>query len=430
MIRIAKTSLNLEREPFLRPFGFKGGFLSECWQIIVGLESENGARGVGTAIQSVLWSDADVFTQYSEVGGNTLMLALTNYALNLVKDMHFETPVDVITEIAPKVWEYGKYVTGKKDLRQTFALNALVALDCALWQLYARENGLATFDDMIPAQYSKALSCRHSKLASIPLMSYGVPMEEIKASVDEGYFFLKIKIGSDPDKDGDREKMLQWDMQRLKAIHECIGNTPVAYTESGRVPYYLDANGRYDSIERLQRLVDFCDKIGMREQIAILEEPFPEDYLEPVGNLGVRIAADESAHSDADARARIDLGYSAITLKPIAKTLSMTLRIADIASSENVPMFCADLTVNPLLVDWNKNFAARIPALPGLKVGVVETNGHQNYVNWHQMGSYHPKPYAPWSKVENGCFTLDDEFYACSGGILQDSEHYSGLVFK
>ncbi|MBU4200845.1 MAG: hypothetical protein KKG09_09570 [Verrucomicrobia bacterium] len=40
----------------------------------------------------------------------------------------------------------------------------------------------------------------------------------------------------------------------------------------------------------------------------------------------VRIAADESAHSVQDAKTRIDMGYNAIALKPIAKTMSMSLR--------------------------------------------------------------------------------------------------------
>ena len=109
-----------------------------------------------------------------------------------------------------------------------------------------------------------------------------------------------------------------------------------------------------------------------------------------MGDLGVRVAADESAHTDADAARRIELGYGAIALKPIAKTLSMTLRIARLAHEKGVPCFCADLTVNPILVDWNKVFAARLAPLPGLSLGLVETNGHQNYRNWEAMRRHHP----------------------------------------
>ena len=34
-ITIARVSSNFEREPLLRPFGFKGGYMSEIWQTAV-----------------------------------------------------------------------------------------------------------------------------------------------------------------------------------------------------------------------------------------------------------------------------------------------------------------------------------------------------------------------------------------------------------
>ncbi|HQL09313.1 MAG TPA: L-alanine-DL-glutamate epimerase, partial [Lentisphaeria bacterium] len=160
-----------------------------------------------------------------------------------------------------------------------------------------------------------------------------------------------------------------------------------------------------------------------------VEEPFPEEYRVDVSDLGVRIAADESAHCDHDVAERIALGYGAIALKPIAKTLSMTLRIAEVAAKAKVPMFCADLTVGPIQVDWNKSVAARLPPLPGMTIGVVETNGHQNYRRWAELQQFHPAAGAPWTSVKNGCFELTPEFYDRSAGILDDSQHYSDLVF-
>lgn len=121
------------------------------------------------------------------------------------------------------------------------------------------------------------------------------------------------------------------------------------------------------------------------------------------------------------------MGYGAIALKPIAKTLSMTLKIAKVANRNNIPCFCADLTVNPILVDWNKNVAARLNPFPGLETGLLETNGHQNYRNWKQMEDYHPFTNATWRKTINGVFELDDSFYAQSGGIFTDSKHYMNL---
>ena len=427
MITIQNISANFEREPLIRPFGFKGGYMREIWQTVAGLESANGIRAVGLNSQSILWSDADVFAAHTESAGNSLMFAMTEFALQRAKGKSFETPLDLLDQLLPDVWEYGKRITGKPDLRLTFALNALVGVDAAAWILYARENGFKSFDEMIPERFRSVLSYRHHQVAAIPLMAYAIPMEEIVRHVNEGYFFMKVKIGSDPDHDGDREKMLQWDMQRISAIHEAIGNRTTPYTENGKIPYYFDANGRYDSKERLQRFLDHCKKIGAFDQIAVVEEPFPENYKAYVGDLGVRVAADESAHCDDDVKERIELGYGAIALKPIAKTLSMTLKIAEVAHKAHVPMFCADLTVGPIQVDWNKTFAARIAPLPGIKVGVVETNGHQNYKRWETLCGYHPRAHAPWTKVTGGCFTLGDDFFNESAGILEDSEHYLNL---
>lgn len=122
------------------------------------------------------------------------------------------------------------------------------------------------------------------------------------------------------------------------------------------------------------------------------------------------------------------MGYRAIALKPVAKTLSMSLKIARLAYERNIPCFCADLTVNPILVDWNKNVAARLAPLPGMKIGVLETNGHQNYKNWDLMKSYHSLAGAPWMETTRGLFHLDDDFYAASGGILEPSRHYLTVV--
>ena len=108
--------------------------------------------------------------------------------------------------------------------------------------------------------------------------------------------------------------------------------------------------------------------------------------------------------------------------------MSMSLKIAKIANDNNIPCFCADLTVNPVLIDWNKNVAARLNAMPGMKVGILESNGHQNYRNWKEMCGYHSCSGAEWTKIQDGLFILKDDFYAQSGGIFGQSKHYSSLV--
>ena len=418
-IKITKTSSEFVREPLLAPFGFKGSSLSQLWQTEASMTGSNGHTGKGFGTQSVLWSDAAIFTANSESAGNSMMFLVTSYALKLAENIEWETPLQLMDKLLPDIYEYAKTVTRNQQLRLTFALNALVAVDNAAWQLFAYENNKTTFDDMVPDEFHPSLSVRHDKLACIPLMSYGVSNDDIKAESQAGHFLLKIKVGSDPEKDGDLNKMLEWDKQRLSDIHNMLKDIETPYTENGYCVYYLDANGRYDSKERLMRLIDHADNIGALERIVLFEEPFAEENLTDVSDIPVRIAADESAHSDKDALERIELGYRAIALKPIAKTLSMSLRIAKIAHEKKIPCFCADLTVTPLLVDWNKNVAARLEPIPGLKIGIMESNGHQNYTNWQKMLAAHPCAGASWIEPVNGIFNLDDTFYENSGGILE-----------
>jgi L-alanine-DL-glutamate epimerase-like enolase superfamily enzyme len=255
-------------------------------------------------------------------------------------------------------------------------------------------------------------------------MAYAVPIEEIRGAVEQGYFFLKVKLGQP----GTQEEMLAKDMARISAIHAAIGGARTPHTADGRLPYYFDANGRYESKETLLRLLDHARKIGAFDQIALVEEPFPEELEVDVTDVPVRLAADESAHTDADALRRIQMGYRAIALKPIAKTLSMSLRIAQLAHERGVPCFCADLTVSPRLVEWNKNVAARLAPFPGLGgLGLLETNGHQNYRNWEAMRAHHPSPDAAWARTRAGVFELDEAYYAASGGVFTPDAHHAAL---
>jgi L-alanine-DL-glutamate epimerase-like enolase superfamily enzyme len=425
-ISIQSVGSNFEREPLIRPLGFKGGYMTEIWQTANLVKTTTGIEKVGLSTQNVLWSDATVFASHSESGGNALMYALTEHALQLIKGRSFTNPVELIDDIFEEVYQFGIKITANPNLRKTFALNALVGVDNALWLLFAAENGIKNFDDLIPKKYRSALSHHHKTVASIPLIAYSVPASEIVQAVESGYYILKMKIGQP----GTQEEMLTKDMDRLSSIHKAIGHFQTPHTSSGKLPYYFDANGRYEKKETLLRLIDHAKKIGAFDQIVIIEEPFPEEVQIDVSDIPVRLAADESAHTDQDAITRISMGYKAIALKAIAKTLSMTLKIANVAQERNIPSFCADLGVNPILVDWNKNVAARLDAFPGLGNGLLETNGHQNYKNWEIMKGYHPCKGASWTETKDGVFELNDDFYTKSGGIFMTSPHYKEMFSK
>ncbi|MEJ7769375.1 MAG: L-alanine-DL-glutamate epimerase, partial [Chitinophagaceae bacterium] len=136
---------------------------------------------------------------------------------------------------------------------------------------------------------------------------------------------------------------------------------------------------------------------------------------------------DESVHNEKDALRRLEQGYQGLVLKGVAKTLSLSMKIAAVAEQKGVPCLVADLTVNPILIDWNKNLAARLQPFPGLGMGMLETNGNMQYKNWNNMVAYHPKGNAPWTKVRKGVFELNKEYFLQSGGIMEPSAHYRAM---
>ena len=173
---------------------------------------------------------------------------------------------------------------------------------------------------------------------------------------------MKIKIGQP----GTQEEMLAKDMARVSEIHAVLKDCRTPYTKSGKHPYYFDANGRYEKKETFLKFVDHLKKIGAYDQVAIVEEPFDEYADIDVNDIPLRLAADESAHTVKDALERIKMGYRAMALKPIAKTMSMSMKIAQAAYEKDIPCFCADLTVCPRWSSGTRRLHRDSPRFRGL----------------------------------------------------------------
>lgn len=423
-IQIVKTDSNFEREKLIRPFGFKGAYLTELWQVITKLTSSSGIACIGLSTQSVLYGDAGLFLKNAEAGGNALMYALTNKALELIKGISFDNPINLLETVLSEILPAARKLTGKNDLHINFSLNSLVSIDHAAWLLYAAENNISNFRQLIPEDYKTALSTQNDKLAVMFQIPYGMPIRAIKDAAAHGYFVFKIKTGSP----GDQEMMLKNDMERLTQIHKVLKDVRTPNTPNGKILYTMDANGRHERKETLLRYLEHARKIGALEQILFYEEPFPERNDELVSDIDIRIAGDESIYDEQSAVRRLEQGYQAIVLKGIAKTLSLSMKIAKLAKEKNIPCSCSDLTVNPILIDWHKNLACSVTPFPGINMGLIETNGDMNYINWNRMCSYHPANKAVWTKVNKGMFELNQDFHARSGGIFEISGHYERLL--
>ncbi|MBR4799537.1 MAG: L-alanine-DL-glutamate epimerase [Clostridia bacterium] len=426
-IEITSTDLRYIREPLKAPFGFKGRYIGELWQTVSLVKSANFAAACPCTI-SVLWSDANVFGDHAPAASSELMREVTSRALDMIRGETFTRPDKLINAIFPDLKTYADKICGRV-VAETFVLNSLVGVDYALWSLYARENGFSRFDGIIPPFAKKALSHRHGALAHIPLISYAVTAEQLKTLLESGTGLLKIKIGHSSGKSATQEEdmrdMLEWDRARLSAIHELAKNYNTGLTKDGRVHYYLDANGRYDGKDRLCALLDHASRIGALDYIELIEEPFPPEDESFVGDLPVTVNADESAHSLADVKRRLQQGYRAVALKPIAKTMSVSFDMAAEVYKNGGECLCADLTVVPLLAEWNKQFAARIGGLKGMSCGCIEINGDQNYQNWAQMCKMLPRG-AEYMPEKNGRFTLSPDFYS-SECLLFGENGYNAL---
>ena len=422
--RIIKAECAYEIEPLKHPFAFKGNALSCIWQTVVRLTTDSD-YGVGLGIQSILWSDGAVFEKLGEEEGNRAMFRVTEYATSLLSGAEAEYPIDWLNKNLSRIIDYAKDVTGVANLRTTFVLNALVPLDFAMWQLWYKQKGMTSFDGIYPFD-----GVRVSELLNVPLITYKTPIDEVPVLAKSGASLLKIKLGSNPDASGDKAQMLEWDKNRLFEIHNAVKDIKTPHTKSGKILYYPDLNGRYESKEDLISLLDFAKEKGIIDRIAILEEPFDEGNEINVSDLPVRIAADESAHSAEDVKKRFELGYKILALKPIAKTLSMTILMAECAKKYDMSCFCADLTVNPTMVTVNQCVAARLAPLPEMKIGIIESNGAQNYSNWDKMTEYHPLYGKGYTGIEDGVFRLSEEFYKRSGGIFESFAHYEEIIEK
>ncbi|MEC3878317.1 enolase C-terminal domain-like protein [Parapedobacter sp. 10938] len=425
-IQIVKTDSGFEREPLRFPFGFKGGYLTELWQAVSRIQSASGHSGIGIATQSVLYGDADLFSMNNEAAGNALMFLVTNKALELMRQTTFQSPIELLDRIFPVLFEEAKVLTAKADLNPNFVYNALVSADNAIWLVYAAENGYTDYDSMIPETYRPALGYRNDRIGIMFQVSYDMPAEQIMQAVSDGYFIFKIKTGYP----GDQKTMLEGDKKRLKDIHDLLKDVRTKETDDGRLIYTMDANGRYETKATFVQYLDYAKKIGALGQILFYEEPMAEDNDDYMGDLGVRVAADESVYDVASAERRIQQGYQAIVLKSVAKTLSQTLKILEYAHRHNVPCSCSDLTINPVLLEWHRNFAARLQPFPETGMVLMETNGASNYVNWQTMQRYHPMYGAPWTAQKAGKFQLGDEFYEKSGGLFLPLPHYQAMFTR
>ena len=95
-MHIVETDLEIQREPFARPFAFKGSAFHEKWNLVVRLKDADGYEAFGIGGLAVLWSDAAVFAAHTEMGGNLLQASLLEFALQQIQGKRICRPNGIV----------------------------------------------------------------------------------------------------------------------------------------------------------------------------------------------------------------------------------------------------------------------------------------------------------------------------------------------
>ena len=178
------------------------------------------------------------------------------------------------------------------------------AVDCALWDLEARQQGLPAWQLAGLPEPKPVTTAYTLSLASPEAMAEA-------ARNAPGTDLLKLKLGGENDLD------------RLRAVRAAA---PAAR-------FIVDANEGWD-FPTLERLAPLCAELG----VVLIEQPLPvaDDHLLTRGRYPVSICADESCHTSDDIDRLADR-YDAVNIK-LDKTGGLTeaIRTLDRARSHNL----------------------------------------------------------------------------------------------
>jgi o-succinylbenzoate synthase len=194
--------------------------------------------------------------------------------------------------------------------------NAKAAIECAIWDLYAREQNLPLYrvlggtKDKIEVGVSVGIQQSESKM-----------LQQIEGYLKEGYKRIKVKIKPN------------WDIHILKAIR----------AEFPNIALMADANCAYtlEDIDHLQRLDEF--------QLTMIEQPLAYDdiidHAKLQAKLTTPICLDESIHTVEDARKAIELGSCKVINLKIGRVggLTESKKIHDLCDKHQIPMWCGGM---------------------------------------------------------------------------------------
>lgn len=277
----------------LTPFTTSVGTEYDKEFILVEMKSKTGLSG---------WAESVSIIEpiYNEETVKTNWHIMSDFLIPLLLQEPIEHPDDVSERF--------------KHIRGNF--NAKAALECAVWDLYARENNLSL---------AKALGGVKDRIevgVSVGIQkSEKVMLQQIENYLNEGYKRIKVKIKPN------------WDIHILKAIRK----------EFPHIQLMADANCAYtlDDIDHLRALDEF--NLTMIEQPLDCDDIIDHARIQKM--LQTPICLDESIHSVEDARKAIELGSCKIINLKIGRVggLTESKKIHDLCEKHGIPVWCGGM---------------------------------------------------------------------------------------
>ncbi|MFC0272590.1 o-succinylbenzoate synthase [Metabacillus herbersteinensis] len=292
-MEIKSITLRHIKMDLLYPFTTSVGTEFDKDIILVEVKSKSGLSG---------WAESVSINEpiYNEETVKTNWHMMSDYLIPLLFQDSMKHPNEVSDRFKPIRGNY----------------NAKAALECAIWDLYAREKNLSL---------AKALGGVKDKVEvgiSVGIQeSERKMLQQIEGYLNEGYKRIKVKIKP------------SWDVHILKAIRQ----------EFPSIQLMADANCAYNlnDIEHLKELDAF--------HLTMIEQPFDcddiIDHAKLQAELKTPICLDESIHTVEDARKAIELGSCKIINLKIGRVggLTESKKIHDLCEKHDIPVWCGGM---------------------------------------------------------------------------------------
>jgi muconate cycloisomerase len=172
-------------------------------------------------------------------------------------------------------------------------------------------------------------------------------VEEARASVDEGFSSIKLKVGTDPEAD----------IERTMAVAEAVGD---------RATVRVDANQGY----RVDQAVRVFSRLESDCELLLVEQPVPGDDLAGMARVAAAletpVLADETVFSPHDAVDVVDhAAADAISIKLMkAGGLHRSRQVAAISAGARIPVVVGSMVELGVGTAAGAHLAASLPTAP------------------------------------------------------------------